>query len=77
MTHEIKIMPLYYKAVSEGRKKFELRLDDRNYQPGDKVRLMEWDGEFTGRYVTIEIAYVLRNVKQYGLKEGYCIFGWR
>lgn len=77
MTHEIKIMPLYYKAVSEGRKKFELRLDDRNYQTGDKVRLMEWDGEFTGRYETIEIAYVLRNVKQYGLQEGYCIFGWR
>lgn len=78
MMHEIKIRPEYYEAVLEGKKKFELRFDDRKYAEGDVVKLMEYDGgKFTGRCKTVEIAYVLRNVEQYGLSKEYCIFGWR
>ena len=78
MRHEIKIRPEYYKAVIAGMKTFEIRLDDRNYEVGDEVRLMEWDEEgFTGRYCTVTITYVLKNVPKYGLQKGYCIFGWR
>lgn len=31
---------------------------------------------YTGRFATRTIKYVLRNVPEYGLKEGYCIIGW-
>lgn len=75
--HLIKIKSEYYKAVLEGKKKFELRIDDRNYQVGDIVQLMEIEGEmFTGYFTEVKITYVLRNCPEYGLQRGYCIFCW-
>lgn len=75
--HEIKILPQYYEAVSKGNKRFELRKDDRDYQVGDIIKLREWDGkEYTGYEMTTGIRYVLRDCPEYGLMEGYCIFGW-
>ncbi len=75
---QIKIKPEYYKAVLSGLKTFEIRKDDRNYQVGDTVCLNEWDGgDYTGRYTKVTITYVLRDVPEYGLMPGYCIFGWR
>ena len=41
--HEIKIKPKYYVDVITGMKTFELRENDRDYQVGDVVKLMEWD----------------------------------
>lgn len=77
INHEIKILPQYYEAVSKGIKQFELRKDDRDYQVGDLVRLREWDGkEYTGSKMIVGIKYVLRDCPEYGLMEGYCIFGW-
>jgi len=75
--HEIKILPQYFADVSKGIKQFELRKDDRGYQVGDLVRLREWDGkEYTGKKMIVGIKYVLRDCPEYGLMEGYCIFGW-
>ena len=76
--HEINLEPKYYAAVIAGMKTFELRENDRDYQVGDEVKLMEWDEDgFTGRYYTITITYVLQDVPEYGLADGFCIFGWR
>lgn len=75
--HEIKILPQYFADVSKGIKQFELRKDDRDYQVGDLVRLREWDGkEYTGNKMIVGIKYVLRDCPEYGLMDGYCIFGW-
>ena len=75
--HELKILSQYFYAVLIGNKKFELRKDDRNYQVGDTVVLKHWDGDaYTGEEITIKIKYILRDCPQYGLMEGYCIFGW-
>lgn len=75
--HEIKILPQYYEDVFKGIKQFELRKDDRDYQVGDLVRLREWDGkEYTGNKMIVGIKYVLRDCPEYGLMDGYCIFGW-
>lgn len=75
-THELKILTEYFKEVWIGTKRFELRKDDRDYQIWDEVKLMEWDGkEYTGASITMTINYVLRNVPEYGLKEGYVILG--
>lgn len=76
MTHEKKILPEYFKEVVEGNKTFELRKDE-GYQVGDILILKEWDKEYTGLYVKRIISYVLRDVPQYGLMEGYCILGLR
>lgn len=78
--YTLKIRPEYFGPVCTGSKNFEIRQeDDRRYEAGDLVRFAEW-GETCGwtgavtRWVTI--SYVLREVPQYGLKPGYCIFGW-
>lgn len=69
-------MPEYFEAVQENRKKFELRKDEDNIQVGDELILEEWNGEYTGRYTNRKVTYVLRNVPEYGLNDGYCIIGW-
>lgn len=75
--HDLKISPKYYKNVMDGHKKFELRNDDRNFQVGDMFVLREYDnGEYTGRYFIQVIRYILKDCPEYGLIDGYCIFGW-
>lgn len=71
-----KILPEYFNAVQEYRKNFELRKDEDNIQVGDELILEEWDEEYTGNYTWRKVTYVLRNVPEYGLKDGYCIIGW-
>ena len=75
--HEIKCETEYYQAVECGLKKFELRVNDRNYQTFDMVTLIEVvGGTKTGRSLTpVEIKYVLRG-GTFGLPDDVCIFNW-
>lgn len=74
---EKKILPKYFDEVKSGNKNFELREDEDDIQPGDILVLKEWkNGEYTGEKVTKTVMYVLRNVPQYGLMDGYCIIGF-
>lgn len=76
--HIIKILPEYFADVRAGRKKFEIRKNDRSYQVGDIVQLAEFEGQkFTGNVIEVQISYILRDCPQYGLDEGYCIFCWQ
>ncbi len=72
--HELKIIQPYFSDVSIGRKKFELRNNDRDFEKGDILKLREWDGEqFTGNFIIRKISYVLENVE--GLQKGFCVLG--
>lgn len=75
---EKKILPKYFKAVCTGEKTFELRKDEDDIQPGDMLLLKEWSEEtgYTGFRVSRAVTYVLRNVPEYGLMDGYCIIGF-
>ena len=76
-TVEKNILPKYFQAVRNERKNFELRKDEDNIQPGDILILREWsDGQYTGRMEARKVMYVLRDVPEYGLMQGYCIIGW-
>lgn len=58
-----KIWPEYFEAVVSGKKKFELRLNDFEVRPGDKLLLEEWDPKtktYTGRSVEKKAAYVAK-----------------
>ena len=75
--HDLKISPKYYDDIKHNHKKFELRKNDRDYQVGDLFILREYEnGEYTGRYFFQSIGYVLKDCPEFGLKDGYCIFGW-
>lgn len=72
-----KTLPQYFDAVIKGNKNFEFRKDEDDIQVGDAVVLKEWDGmNYTGRETGRNVTYVLRNAKEFGLPDGYCIFGW-
>lgn len=43
MNHELKIWPQYFCRIADGSKTFEVRENDRGYQTGDEVTLLEWD----------------------------------
>lgn len=75
--HRLKTLQPYFGEVKARKKNFELRLNDRDFQVGDTVVMEEWTGEhYTGDGITRKIKYVLKDCPQFGLKDGYCIFGW-
>ena len=58
---EKKIWPEYFQAIADGKKTFELRLNDFDIVEGDVLLLKEWDPkykEYTGRELEKEVGYV-------------------
>lgn len=78
MIHYIKIREQYADAVEEGRKNFEVRLNDRGYNAGDEVAFTvvnEFD--MTDLYHPLsekkfKITYVHSGL---GMEKGYVVFG--
>jgi hypothetical protein len=66
-THNVKIEREFLNAVIDGKKTFEIRKNDRNYQVGDRVRMS--DGQ---RYVVVRISYLT----DYAQKDGYVVFSF-
>lgn len=60
---EKKAWPEQFQAVLDGRKTFDLRLQEFEAQEGDVLLLREWDPEkkeYTGRSIEKIIGFVLR-----------------
>jgi hypothetical protein len=77
--HRLKTWVPYFDAVVDGRKPFEVRRDDRGFQCGDRVRLVEVCKPAplplpTGREAEYEITYVLTG-GQFGIEPGYVVLG--
>lgn len=76
--HELKCHPEYFEEVLSGRKPFEVRLNDRNFEVGDCVIQKEYSPhhqDYTGRIIDCgTITYVLKNYP--ALKDGYVVFGF-
>ncbi len=80
--HELKIKHEYLIEVDMGRKTFELRKNDRDYQVGDLIRFIDIKQSNSGNcdcdiYIDkdtlYKITYILKNVEEYGLDKDYCI----
>ena len=77
-----KIWPQFFNDVLHHGKRFEIRKDEDDIQPGDILNLQEWDPakeEYTGRQAACTVTYVFRadNYEQdFGLKPGICIIGF-
>ena len=78
MTHEIKLDVHYADAVLSGDKCFEVRLNDRGYQKGDRVVFRPVDkGMYAQHPVANEVYEITYLVHGYGLEPGWCAFGIR
>jgi hypothetical protein len=81
-THELKTWPSYFQAVKDGDKTFEVRKNDRDFQVGDWLKLLEYNpskdrtAPYTGREVTVMVTYVLDG-GEFGIEKGYCVMGIR
>lgn len=73
--HVLKIKDEYIREIYRGSKTFELRKDDRDYEIGDLIHFVNIDGEesILHRDNQFKITYILRNVPEYGLQDGYAI----
>jgi len=70
--HEVKIRPEYYEPVISGKKTFEVRYNDRDYQAGDALLLREWDESgYSGRESLFDITYLLKDFS--AMKQGYVV----
>lgn len=76
--HRLKTWTDYWLALETGAKTFEVRRNDRGFQPGDTLILQEWNQrseEYTGRELRRRIIYVLRDAEKFGLRDGFVVLG--
>lgn len=76
--HDLKTLPPFFEDVLAGRKRFELRRNDRDFAVGDTLRLREWSysGEYTGRECCVRVTYGLgdgQGFSQFDLPPGYVV----
>lgn len=58
-THHLKTWPDYFDKVKFGKKTFEIRKNDRDYQVGDILILHEYDNERKQYTNTPEISFIV------------------
>ena len=78
MTHFIKILEPYADAIIDGRKKFEVRQNDRGYNAGDKVcfRVLRQDKTLFLTHPLNDKKYLITYVHSgLGLQNNYVVFG--
>lgn len=78
--HIKKIQSKYFWDIVLNNKRFEIRKNDCNYQVGERVKLVLYDGNTqvgSDNYIIVKITYILKDIPQYGLDKDYCIFGFR
>jgi hypothetical protein len=74
--HELKTWPHFFQKIWEGKKRFEIRKNDRPFKEGDMLVLKEYDPankakHYTGRQLTCYVDYVMIGTGGFGLPKGY------
>lgn len=75
-THKLKTWAPYFQDIIDGKKPFNIRPNDRNFEVGDNIIHTEWNTEEqkeTGRQCWTTITYVLKG-GLFGIPETHCIF---
>lgn len=74
-THELKTLWPFWEAVADGTKTFELRKNDRDFQTGDRLRLVRTvpgTPDIEKQVIEKTVTYVLSG---WGLKNGFVALG--
>lgn len=73
--HSLKTWPEFFEKIADGTKTFELRKDDRGFEVGDELILVEYSPVadcVTGRKVIRRVTYIMRG-PSFGLDAGWCV----
>ena len=76
--HELKCRTEFFEDLYTCQKPFEIRKNDRDFKVGDDLYLREYkaNGKYTGRSVTAEVLYVLKNSDEFKfLIDNYVCLG--
>ncbi len=74
-THELKCWPVFYGLLRAGRKTFEIRKNDRDFRPLDKLVLREWDPK-TGKYTESDpVEATITYLTDFAQVPGYVVLG--
>lgn len=76
--HALKVWPEYFNQIATGQKTFEIRFNDRRFQPGDMLMLEEWSpttADYTGRWTTRRVGFVFDPAVDSvpGVQPGYVV----
>jgi hypothetical protein len=77
--HELKCWSIYFGAIGDGRKTFEVRKADRDFRVGDMLHLHEHDPDRkkqSGRHLFCFISYRMDG-PTFGIRKGWCVLGLR
>jgi len=72
--HELRTWSEYYWKIVKGEKKWEYRINDRNFKPGDILFLREYSpetGNYTGEGIIVMIERIWNGLP--GMPADYCI----
>lgn len=75
--HTLKIWPAPFKAIVDGSKRHEIRVDDRGFAVGDVLHLREWEpsgysGILTGKEIRVVVTYITPG-GQWQLPPNLCV----
>lgn len=81
--HELKTWPIAFQAIVDGRKRHEVRVNDRDFKEGDELLLREFnDGKcamnlfaargYTGREQRVRVTYITPG-GAWGLPPNICV----
>lgn len=77
MVHELKTWDEFMTDIATGKKPFEVRKNDRDFNVGDTLMLKGWDNhfaEYTGMFIEAEVTYILKG-GAWGIEDGYIVIG--
>jgi hypothetical protein len=76
--HHLKTVDVYFTYIAKGDKTFEVRKNDRDFQVGDILHLIETQDRgvagytVTGREHWCQVSYILHG-GNFGIAEGFCV----
>lgn len=79
MIHKLKCVQPYFNDIVNGKKKFEVRKDDRGYKVGDRLDLFVGsheivENEFGRLHVHVWVTYLMYG-GNFGVQSGYVVLG--
>lgn len=75
--HKLKTWPIYFEAVQRREKTAELRLNDRDFQVGDFLYLLEYDQltSYSGKFISVQITHIIQGINH--LKENHIMLRFK